>query len=305
MELRNLSKAQNNKSTESENTIDSISNTIKELISNKKQPKNMHEGHRARLKNQFLVNGLDALTDIQKLELLLYFSIPQKDTNPIAHNLLNYFGSLKNVIHANYTQLMKVSGIKENSALLINLVNSYVNYYHMPNNNKDSISSSNSAIEIASKLFHGVSNEQFYVICLTKSNTIKKISLIAEGSGDEIKDIQIRTITQLAIENNVNRIIIAHNHPNGVARMSDSDCKFTFSVVCSCILNSIEVLDHIIVGENNDTLSLHDGKIMERIKRKAIEKLNVPEETQLFLSAISKEYKRSKIVEIEIPDWLD
>ena len=138
---------------------------IEELKSHKTN--NLHGGHRERLKSQFLQNGLNSLTDIQKLELLLFFAIPQKDTNPIAHNLLNKFGSIKNVIEADYLRLIETDGVKENSATLISLVNSLANYYHKPSTFQY-INSSESAIDYASSLYHGANVEQFYIICIAK-----------------------------------------------------------------------------------------------------------------------------------------
>ena len=60
----------------------------------------IHTGHRQRMKERFLSEGLDHFTDIQVLELILFYCIPQKDTNPIAHALLNHFGSLSQVLEA-------------------------------------------------------------------------------------------------------------------------------------------------------------------------------------------------------------
>ena len=173
---------------------------IKQLKKQKEKTNDkIHQGHRARLKSQFLENGITSLTDIQKLELLLFFAIPQKDTNPIAHKLLNKFGSLKNVFAADYLKLIDIDGIKENSALLISLVNAFSNYVHKPDN-KDILNSSESTIKYAVDLFHNATVEQFYVVCLTKDGAVKKCVLLADGSVDQV-EIQIRSITQLALDN--------------------------------------------------------------------------------------------------------
>lgn len=84
---------------------------------------NIHKDHRMRLKSQFLENGINSLTEVQILELLLFYSIPQKDTNPLAHKLLNQFSSIKGVLSAPIEELMGVVGIKQNSAALLKLVN--------------------------------------------------------------------------------------------------------------------------------------------------------------------------------------
>ena len=255
---------------------------------------NIHKDHRSRLKSQFLSNGIDALTDIQKLELLLFYSIPQKDTNPIAHSLLKEFGSIKNIFSASPTDLMKVSGIKENSATLIRFVGSMLNYCSRPDA-EDVIDSSNKGKEFASKYFAHIEVEQFYVFCLTKSNKIKKSVLINSGTSGEVS-VQIRNITEVAIENKCDRIIVSHNHPCGKAIMSDQDCKFTYSLICSCILNNIDVLDHIIVGTDR-TISLYEQGIVEKLKMRAANTIQISEEKRFFISESSKSYIKSSIDE--------
>ena len=83
----------------------------------------VHAGHRDRLKQRFLEQGLDGFTDVQALELLLFYGIPRQDTNPIAHRLLDHFGSLSQVLEASPEELTRVGGIKEHSAVLLNLIN--------------------------------------------------------------------------------------------------------------------------------------------------------------------------------------
>lgn len=289
MDLRKTSTS-NNKSEDLANA----EKTIKELKSTKTN--NIHSGHRSRLKLQFLENKLDSMTDIQKLELLLFFAIPQKDTNPLAHNLLNTFGSIKGVFDADFSQLVNVDGIKENSALLINLVKSFTKYCYKPNY-LGKINSTKSALEFATNLFHGSNTEEFYLICLTNLGDVIKYYLINTGTIDKI-NIEIRTLTQIAIENKVNRIIICHNHPHGTAEMSNEDVRFTYSLMCSCLLNSIDLVDHVIVGTNG-ALSFGETKVLERIRKKATDNTQISRDIQMFLSSSQKAYKISKEVDID------
>jgi len=82
----------------------------------------VHEGHRKRLKERFLREGLDSFEQHQVLELLLFFSIPRKDTNELAHTLLNRYGSLSGVFEADPKDLATTPGIGENSAILLSLI---------------------------------------------------------------------------------------------------------------------------------------------------------------------------------------
>ncbi len=267
--------------------VEPVSHSTSEVFSAKTQKKNIHGGHRDRLKNQFLEYGIDSLTDIQKLELLLFYSIPQKDTNPIAHALLDEFGTIKDVLCAEPKELIKIKGVKENTATLFKLVSSMLNVSNRPNLDY-SISATAIAKEFCSKFYVGVDVEQFYVICLTKSNRVKKVKLIQAGTLDEI-NIQIRSITAFALDNKCNRIIVSHNHPRGLGLMSDEDCTFTYSLICSCLLNSIELLDHIIVGTDR-AISLAEQKIVEKLCKKAVNSIVLPKDKVQFLSSLGQNY---------------
>lgn len=263
-----------------------------------KQKTNVHKNHRLRLKSQFVENGIDGLTDIQKLEMLLFYALPQKDTNPLAHELLNEFGSLASVLSASYTELIKVDGIKENTATLIKFFGSMINYCGRPYE-EDAVTSSAKAKEYASKYFKHVAVEQFYVFCLTKSNRVKKSFLINSGSTSEV-NVEIRNITEKSLETNCNRMIVAHNHPHGRAVMSNQDCRFTYSLLCSCILNNIELIDHIIVGTDK-TISLYEQGIMARLKEKAAKTIQISDVNKMFISEQPEGYEKSMVDETGAP----
>lgn len=277
-----------------ENNKNSKRRTIVTPVSKKSaknsETKNIHKNHRSRLKNQFSENGINALTDVQQLELLLFYSLPQKDTNPIAHALLNKFGSIKDVLSASELELMSVSGVKENTVIHLKLINSLINICSRPST-EENLGSASKAKEFVSKLYVGINVEQFYVICLSKNNKVIKFECVQNGTTDEVK-VSIRKISEIAISAKCNRIIIAHNHPYGLAQMSDEDCAFTYSVLCSCILNSIEILDHIIVGKDT-TISLSQKGIMPKLKEKAYRTIQLPQPQQLMLSNLSENYELS------------
>ena len=248
---------------------------------------NVHKDHRQRLKSQYLQNGISALTDVQKLELLLFYAIPQKDTNPLAHKLLDEMGSLRNIFTADPALLEKVKGIKQNSSILLSLIGDLFNEISKPETNYH-IGSTTEAKEFCSKLFVGVEVEQFYVICLNRSNRVTKYKMIQSGTVDEV-NLQIRSITQFAIEQKCSRIIVCHNHPVGKGTISDEDTKFTYSLICSCILNNIDIVDHIIVGSDK-AVSMHTRNLLGQLKMKAFENLQLPVENGTFISDVSEEY---------------
>lgn len=256
----------------------------------------IHKDHRSRLKKQFLDNGIDSLTDIQKLEMLLFYAIPQKDTNPLAHKLLDEFGSIPNTLASSYNELVKIDGIKENSATLLKFLGAMLNYCAKPHE-EDVISSSAAAKAYAKQFYQNVTVEQFYIFCLTRSNKVRKAFLINSGTTSEV-NVQIRNLTEKALETNCNRIIISHNHPFGRAVMSAQDCRFTYSLLCSCILNNIELLDHIIVGTDGAS-SLYEQGILARLKKRAAETIQISDENKLFVSEEPEGYEKSETITIE------
>ena len=260
-----------------------------------KEKNNIHKDHRSRLKSQFVENGVDTLTDIQKLELLLFYAIPQKDTNPIAHALISTFGSLTNVFLADYSSLLKVPGVKENTATLIRFVGAMLNYCERSKTDELVIDASAKAKDFATSYHKNVPVEQFYVYCLTASNKVQKAVLINSGTASSV-DVQIRDITQAAIEYKCDRIIVSHNHPNGKAAMSDQDCRFTYSLMCSCLLNNIELLDHIIVGKDK-AISLLEHGVIENLRERAANTIQIAPEIRRSLSEVQKSYIKSQIEE--------
>ena len=270
------------------------SESAKPKTASKPKSKNVHSGHRERLKKQYALNGINSMTDIQQLELLLFYAIPQKDTNPIAHKLLEKFGNIKNVLNASVRDLCTVEGIKESSATFLKIVSNMTNVMSQPREG-ELINSTKLAREYCEKFYVGVNLEQFHVVCLSKDNKVIGTKMIKSGTTDEIK-VEIRDITEFAISINCNRIIVSHNHPEGKGEMSDEDFKFTYSLVCSCMLNDIDILDHIVVGTDKN-YSFSEHGLMKILKDKANSKVLIPKERQIFLSNISKNYQISETYE--------
>lgn len=262
-------------------------------MNNKKTTKsdNIHEGHRSRMKQMFLKHGFNAFTDIEKLEFLLYYAFAQKDTNPIAHKLLDTFGSIDKVFEAPYSELIKVEGIGSHAAILIKTILEFASSYGQ-SKCSSSIGSSATAKEFCLNLFKGKSVEEFYVICLATNNKVLDCKMISRGTASEVP-INIRDITNLSLTNSCERIILAHNHPKGIARPSDEDIAFTSRILYSCIINNIEVLDHIVVS-NQEAFSFEESKILSTLKYDVVRKIPLDAQTKAKFSQPSSNYKVSE-----------
>ncbi len=211
--------------------------------------KNLHEGHRQRLKNRFLESGLDSFQPHNILELLLFYSIPRRDTNDIAHELIEKFGSLSAVFEANFEDLTQVNYITENSATLIKMIPAISRAYL-----KDKSSHINKAdnIEFLEEylisLFHGEKNEIVYIIFLNNGFDIIGYQKVHEGSVNSSL-IDVRKVMDHIVKSNASMIIIAHNHPNGTAYPSMEDIETTGRLLSIFEPFNIPIVEHFVVND--------------------------------------------------------
>jgi len=208
----------------------------------------MHEGHRSRLKNRFLEEGLDSFEDHQILELLLFYAIPRKDINELAHSLINKYGSLSGVLEADPKDLAKTPGLGENSAILLALIPSLArNYLKDRWGTRPVLSSTANAGEYVLTLCAGRSYEVFYVICLDAQHNVIYPALVHEGTIDQAP-VYPRVIVETALRHKAHSVILAHNHPGGSPAPSPQDIEVTKRIRIALEQISISVLDHIIAA---------------------------------------------------------
>lgn len=243
-------------------------------MQNKEIEKSIHEDHRGRMKQKYLENGIVAFADHEIIEFLLYYAIPRKDVNPLAHRLLSHFGSISSVIEASIDSLKQVDGIGESTALLIHFIFDLFNRYSKDTHMRTKLSSTAIAKAYCKRLYTEPNIEQFYIICLSSSNKVLSQKLVNSGTITKVH-VNIRQITDFALKNKCERIIISHNHPSDKCMPSDEDIAFTRSIICSCMLNDIDVVDHIIVSKK-DASSFAELQILNPIKQSAFNTMPIP-----------------------------
>ncbi len=210
--------------------------------------KNVHQGHRQRVKTRFLTEGLDGFEDHQVLEMLLFFSIPMKDTNELAHKMLNEFGSLAGLFEADPKDICKRCGVSENTAVLVSLIPSLSRrYFNRRWGDKPVLNSSSKAGEYAVSLFAGRTYEVFFVICLNSQNKVNYAALVHEGTINE-SPVYPRLIVETVLRHQANSVILAHNHPGGSLQPSQEDMAITKKIASALEPISVQVMDHIIVA---------------------------------------------------------
>lgn len=211
--------------------------------------KDFHKGHRQRLKQRFLQRGVEAFEPHEALELLLFYCIPQKNTNLIAHELLNRFGNITAVFDAPVKALCEVSNITENSAVLLKLIPQMLRYYQVSPDKLMSMDNIDYVKKYFSSLYIGVRYEEFKVCCLDNHLQVVSCNTVAKGSTKEV-NVDARMVAKAAFESNSQLVILAHNHPNDFPEPSRSDVSMTTNLIATLKPIGIEILDHVIVGKN-------------------------------------------------------
>lgn len=211
-------------------------------------PKPSFLGHRERLRKKFIKNGLDSFLPHEILEILLTYSIPRKDTKPIAWALLKKFGSLSDVLDAKEEDLLKVDGVGSSSVVLLKLMRGIMRSYSLEKiQERKEISSPESVLDFCRASLQGKQEEAFEVIFLTIRNTVISVERLCQGTLDKAQ-ISPRKILEKAFTYNAAGLIFIHNHPSGEPKPSDEDKHLTETLSRLATPLGIMVLDHIIVG---------------------------------------------------------
>ena len=229
------------------------------------EEKNIHKGHRQRMKNKFLTHGISIFEDHEILEILLYYVIPMQDTNPLAHRLLDTFGSLDGVFGAPYDELKKVPGIGENAAFLIKMIPQLSKrYYEALQKEKKRIYNTSEAVSLLRPKFIGEKEELLVLALLGSDGRLLYCGTVNHGSIHEVP-VYIRTITKLAIDYHADSAILAHNHPSGSAVPSAGDIQVTGEIMRGLETIDVSLRDHIIFTQKN-YCSFRDSGWLEEIK---------------------------------------
>lgn len=226
---------------------------------------NFHVGHRERMINKFLSNP-DSVLEHELLEILLYDSIKRKDTNPLAHKLINTFGSIKGVFNASISELMSVDGVGIVTAKNLSLYGKIFNKISSePNTKKQKMQFSfEKNKEEILELFNGVFVETAFFIMLDKfCNPIIKMDF----SNFDKKEVSanLKDVANSIAINKPTYLIMCHNHPMGILEPSNSDDVTTAKIHLLCLSHGVTLLDHVIVCDKQ-AFSYHASGRLQKIK---------------------------------------
>lgn len=219
-----------------------------------------HGGHRGRLKARFLAEGLDNFAEHEILELLLFHSIPQRNTNDIAHELINRFGSLEGVLEADPDSLKEVDYIKDNSVVIIKLVAAIARRYAIASE-KDEVYFD--TVEKIGRYLRGlyltIPCERVYMMMFDNSMRLIECAHIVDGAVN-CASITTRVMLEKALRKNASNVVVAHNHPNGLAIPSNEDIEISRVLDQAFDLVGVNMLEHIVVAGNKFTPIMRSQK---------------------------------------------
>ena len=211
----------------------------------------IHDGHRQRLKERFEKDGLDGFEPHQVMELLLFYCIPRKDTNDIAHELIDRFGSVEGVLEAPVTELKKVPGMGDASANFIRFLHEFDRYRQDHHNDRPVIL--NTVEQCGNFLvpkFHNRRNEMVFLLCLDAKCKVISCKEVGEGSVNSAS-ISVRRLVEMALAANATSVVLAHNHPSGLALPSDEDICTTKRIAMALSAVEVQLVDHIVVADGD------------------------------------------------------
>ncbi len=214
--------------------------------------KNVHKGHRQKIRERYYETGLTGMPDHNILEFILFFGIPQKDTNEMAHELIDRFGSFSGVLEAKRTDLLEVKGMTETAACLLTMfLPVYKRYVADLNKKRPVFSTRKDYVKYLKNVYLDNPNiERIYILCLDSNDRMVACRKISEGDFSTAL-FDVRKIASVVLEVNAKKIVVSHNHPNGMLTPSRDDCEVTASLRDLMKLLKVTFVDHIIITDTS------------------------------------------------------
>ncbi len=219
---------------------------------------NIHSGHRKRVKANVVNNGYSQLEDHRLLELILFYSIPQADTNELAHNILAELGSFDGIMKADIQRLSAVKGVGENTAILLSAIGEMnARALRVRGKKQKTYTATADYRKLALEALSEKYKENVVLFCFDASGHLLKTACLSEGDGFSA-DIELKQIVKIVVNTETVKMVLAHNHPYGVCDYSAADLDATRRIAQHFRAYDIFLADHIIVNGKNETYSMYE-----------------------------------------------
>lgn len=201
---------------------------------------------------KFAKSGFHGFHDYEVLEFLLFFIFPRIDTKDIAKNLLKRFHSFHKVLDATIDEIAEVPGMGTNSAISLKAMRNALHYYFEDRviSKTEKITNISGLVKYLQSAIGGYHNEVLFVIYLNSQNDIVHKEIIAEGTNQNAIAYP-RKVVESALKYRSTGVILAHNHPGGNCQPSQEDINLTNEIKKNLNVFEINLMDHIIIGEND------------------------------------------------------
>ena len=209
-------------------------------------------GHRERLRKRFIESGFTGFHDYEVIELLLAYALPYKDTKPIAKRLIEKFKSLPGVLSAEQKELESIKGVKDKTSLFLKVLNENISYYFEQKAQHEEIcfTELNELIDYFRATIGGKKNEVVRVLYLNSQNKLIRAENLSEGTVSEAVAFP-RKIVEGALKNHATTVIMAHNHPGGIAEPSENDDSMTEQIKAALQTIDVSLQEHLIITDNS------------------------------------------------------
>ena len=216
-----------------------------------------HDGHRERKRRQFREHGIDAFADHEVLELLLYYAIPRRDVNPIAHALIERFGNLEAVLAAPLEELELVPGMGPGAATLIKLVPQVTRRARISAAAHEKVLDTTERIgAFFLEQFVAQTSEVMYQLCLDAKGKSLGVRRVSEGNLVS-SEVNVRRVAEICMALGASYFYLAHNHVSNLAFPSEEDWRATDLVRTALAPLGVSLVDHLIFVDG-DAVSLRD-----------------------------------------------
>lgn len=233
----------------------------------------LHKGHRQRLKQRALLLGADKMEVHELLELILTYTIPYKDVNPLAHHLIQKYGSLNGVFDAGYNDLITVDGVGHETALFLSLFPAILTRYNGLKQEEPILATPIAVAEYFKSKYKTGAFEDFYLFCLDKNFKLKK-TIIINGNKNSSITFNSNVITSQLASVKAFCVVILHSHTIGDLRPSMADLVATKRIISICCMMGCSVMDHLITNGTGEYYSFKSNGLLDKIMLEVNRSLN-------------------------------